>query len=121
MKCNYCGAAAELKTGADVYPHRPELAQKNIWVCFPCDARVGCHDGTERPMGVLANPELRMARREAHEKFDKVWKQGHVTRTVAYQMLAKQMRMSAKRCHIGQFSVKQCRQVIFIVKSWGIK
>lgn len=121
MKCNYCGAQAELKTGAEIYPHRPDLAQKKIWICHPCDARVTCHAGTEKPMGSLANQQLRMARREAHEAFDKVWKQGLVTRTVAYQMLAKQMRMSTKRCHIGQFSVKQCRHVLYVVRSWGIK
>lgn len=121
MKCSYCGAQAELKTGADIFPHRPDLAQKNIWVCFLCDARVSCHAGTTRPMGVLANPALRMARREAHEMFDKVWKRGLFTRAAAYQMLAKHMRISVKRCHIGLFSVSQCRQVIYIVRSWGIK
>lgn len=36
--CDYCDKPAELVTGAEVYPHRPDLHHKKFWLCKPCDA-----------------------------------------------------------------------------------
>jgi len=57
--CPYCQQQAELVGGAAIYPHRQDLADKRLWNCAPCGAYVGCHDGTETPLGRLANAELR--------------------------------------------------------------
>lgn len=42
-RCPYCHSAVELVTGAEMYPLRPELEDRNIWRCTCCDAHVGCH------------------------------------------------------------------------------
>ena len=66
--CNYCGKPAQLHGGKDVYPHRKDLVERKFWVCWSCDAWVGCHLGGngEEPLGELANEELRAARISAH-------------------------------------------------------
>lgn len=73
--CSYCNKPAELVTGKEIYPHRPDLYPKKFWRCRPCTAYVGCHkpnagygDGT-RPLGRLANAELRAAKSAAHAAF----------------------------------------------------
>lgn len=38
--CNYCLNPAKLVTGADIYPHRPDLYSKQFWECKPCDAHI---------------------------------------------------------------------------------
>lgn len=76
---------------------------KLIWECVSCDARVGCHPGTRRPKGGLANAELRKARQEAHAAFDPLWQKmkysgGQSPRSKAYKVLAARMNMSPRKC-----------------------
>jgi len=121
MKCDYCGSAPELVTGAEVYPHLPKLRDKWIWRCQPCKARVGCHPGTQVPLGRLANAELREAKQAAHAAFDPVWKDGHMKRGQAYSWLAERLGIHGKDCHIGMMNEEQCRRVVELCKAtkWG--
>ena len=117
VSCNYCGKAAGLFAGKEVYPHRPELAERHFWVCWPCDAWVGClnrGDGDE-PMGELADEALRDARRAAHAAFDPLWQQGVMTREAAYEWLAEAMDIPLIRCRIGRMSLADCRRVVELV------
>lgn len=114
--CPYCLRVAEFLTGAYVYPHRPDLSDKRFYVCKPCDARVGAHaDG--RPLGTLANAELRQLRSQAHGVFDPKWKRemgGTMRRREAYRWLASNLRIPEEHCHIGMFDEEMCRRVIQI-------
>lgn len=112
--CPYCGAAAQLMTGADMYPHRSDLAGKRFWVCRPCGAHVGCHDGTCQPFGGLANGQLRRARMEAHRSFDRIWNSGSMSRGDAYLWLADQLGIAVDQCHIGMMDVAMCQAVVGI-------
>lgn len=38
-----------------------------------CDGLVGCHPGTEKPLGTPADKETRSARKAAHDAFDALW------------------------------------------------
>ncbi|MGI9484465.1 MAG: zinc-finger-containing protein [Geminicoccaceae bacterium] len=49
--CLHCGGDCRLTDGAEIYPHRPDLADKQIWKCDACKARVGCHPDTTDPLG----------------------------------------------------------------------
>lgn len=116
VACDYgCGPAVQV--GGDViYPHRPDLRSKLFWRCPVCEAYVGCHpDG--RPLGGLANAELREARMEAHAVFDPFWKRKGIGRSRAYRGLAKRLGIDVKACHIGMFDVETCRRVIEVVKA----
>jgi len=109
--CPYCSKAAELVHGDTIYPHRPDLSEKRFWLCRDCDAYVGCHPGTEQPLGFPANAELRKLRQEAHLVFDAYWKAKGWKRSEGYAFLRKKLK--AKRpVHIGQANDVTCRQII---------
>lgn len=118
--CPYCEDEAELTDGREVYPHRPDLFDLKFWVCRDCKAYVGCHKRSPRygngtvPLGNLATRELRKWRNKAHAAFDKLWKDGPLTRTSAYFLLSNSLGVSVKMCHIGQFSIAQCEKTIEI-------
>ncbi len=111
-RCPYCGNGARLVTGTVIYPHRPDLAPKNFYLCAACDAYCGCHPNTTTPLGRLANAQLRAAKQRAHSAFDPVWKSGDMRRSAAYAWLAEQLAIPARECHIGMFDVDQCAAVI---------
>lgn len=117
MKCQYCEQDAELVDGEKMYPHVPRLAGKKFWRCVPCNAHVGCHPGTENPLGRIANAELRRAKMAAHAAFDQIWNSGEVKRRDAYRWLADQLGMKKKLCHIGWFDVNTCKRVVELCKS----
>lgn len=119
--CRYCKGAAELKKKGDRgYPYERNYGP--MWVCEPCKAWVGCHPGTENPLGGLANKELRELKMEAHRFFDPLWKKKiekegcskGFARRAAYKWLAKQMGMNIKLCHIGYMNNEECKRVVEI-------
>lgn len=117
VNCNYCGKSAELVTGETIYPHRPDLYSKNFYLCRPCDAYVGCHrTGTgDKPLGRLANAELRAWKSRAHAAFDPYWKNGGgMGRKTAYKRLAYRLGIKTDDCHIGMFDVETCQKVVEI-------
>ncbi len=93
------------------------------YICqrFPkCDAYVGCHPNTKRPLGRLANKELRGAKGAAHLLFDVLWQKKmkrdkcskKMARLAGYRWLATQLGIKRSQCHIGMFDVEQCRKVV---------
>ena len=116
--CPYCGNHAHLVNGRVMYPHRPELFEKQFWQCKPCDAYVGCHapghqgsDGT-KPLGSLANKELRLARRQAHAIFDPFVRQKKWSRSQGYAWLSDQLGIKKEACHIAMFDEATCLRVM---------
>lgn len=102
------------------------LPSKRIYRCDPCDAQVGVHKHNNQPLGTLANAELRAARKKAHSYFDPLWRckmqRNSLTvsqaRKPAYEWLAVQMGLSFDECHIGEFDIEQCNQVMRICKPY---
>jgi hypothetical protein len=116
--CPYCGKPSEKVTGKEIYPRLDHLHGKTFYRCKPCDAYVGCHPGTEKPLGSPANRHLRLARSQAHDVFDRRWK-GGLSRSAAYAWLAKKLRIPVDQCHIGQFDLARCQKVIEVCKDEG--
>lgn len=114
VTCPYCNANAQLTTGDYIYPHRHDLNDIKVYVCWPCDAYVGTHKNTEppQPLGTMANEELRKARRAAHAAFDPFWRSGRMRRREAYAKLSGLMNLPKDRAHIAMFDVEQCRMVV---------
>lgn len=127
--CRLCLQTPELVKGTEVYPLWPTLAHLNFWLCRKCDAYVGCHlaganvqqpDGTwvrsdgTLPLGRLANPALRAAKRAAHAAFDPIWKDGVMSRKEAYAWLANELNIPVLECHMGEFDCQQCATVVKI-------
>lgn len=114
--CRYCGGVIRLVSAETIYGEaaakRLELAGEFIYQCQNCNARVGCHKGTTRPLGNVANESLRLKRMETHQVFDDYWKRHGMTRTKAYRWLARQLHLSEGQTHIGSFEMDQCQKVI---------
>lgn len=113
--CDYCGSETPRVKGNIIYPHRPDLFDRDFYYCEPCKAWVGTHKGTYRPLGRLANAELRLWKVAAHAKFDLLWKVGGYDRSGAYRFLANLLQISLEECHIGMMSVEQCKKVVELV------
>ncbi|MGI9499731.1 MAG: zinc-finger-containing protein [Geminicoccaceae bacterium] len=111
--CLHCGGACRLTDGAEVYPHRPDLHDKPIFVCDHCDARVGCHPGTTRALGFACDAKTRNACMLLHDRMlDPLWKEEadrKTDRRAAYKFLAKALGIEAHDCHTGMFTLERCR------------
>lgn len=121
-KCQYCGSRAEQDNGTRIYGRN---MSKTFWVCekYPeCDAYVGCypHGSGMKPLGSLANLELRTWRKRAHAVFDPLWREDisksgtskGVARRKAYAWLAKSLGIEIDDCHIGHFDIAACQRVV---------
>ncbi|MCL2220985.1 MAG: DUF3268 family zinc-finger domain-containing protein [Oscillospiraceae bacterium] len=113
VECPYCGKSARLIDSKEIYGKSYGMA----YICHPCDAYVGTHMNTNKPLGRLANRELRLWRRKAHDSFDPLWKTGRFKgrRKSAYKWLSRKMKIPEEKTHIAMFDVDQCKQVIATV------
>lgn len=68
---------------------------------MPCEAWTGCHPGTTKRMGRLANKATRQLKMAAHANFDPIWKTKQLSRTKAYAWLREQTGLPERECHIG--------------------
>lgn len=112
-------------TGAEIYPHRPDLFDLQYWIC-ECGAYCGCHKGTDyTPLGRPAGPATRKAREAAHAAFDPLWKRvaerdnlnaGHA-RNRGYRFLAGQLGIERADCHISHMDAVRCGQVVAICEA----
>lgn len=112
VNCPYCNKKARLVSGKVIYPHRPDLKQLMFWYCEEDNAYVGCHGRTNKPLGRLANKELREWKIKAHSAFDPKWKYNGMYRKQAYQWLAVRLEIPYRDCHIGMFDVEMCKKVV---------
>jgi zinc-finger-containing domain len=118
--CHYCGNPAELVDSEAVYPSGADYGP--LWLCRPCGAYVGTHKNSKdhKPLGRLANAELRGMRKAAHRAFDPLWRSKmerdkmtkNAARAAAYRWLADQLELDKRACHIGDFDLDQCRKVV---------
>ncbi len=118
--CPFCRSRVSLIDSAKVFGYSYGF----IYLCdfYPnCDARGGCHPGTIKPLGTLADKELRRWRRLAHQKFDPLWKLGiFPCRNAAYKWLSKVMRLPLAKTHIAMFNIRQCQRVIAFVEDFKV-
>lgn len=121
--CPYCGAVAKCVPDPNqMYPERV------IWQCAPCDARVGCHPGTCAPLGTLADAQTRDLRVLVHQKFDRIWQEGHeragvyrsIARRTAYRWLAAHLDITEAVCHVAMFDAEWCNDALAVLdrKTW---
>jgi hypothetical protein len=120
MICQYCNKEAIWVENKEVYGHNYGKSYM-IWLCKGCDAYVGCHNNTQKPLGMLANKELRLARKTAKDLFikQKIGDWHAVKNNVkneAYKWLAEQLGLEKKYTHFGMFDLKTCNKVIELCK-----
>ena len=109
VRCTHCAKEAFIfKHNWKGYPYEEDYGP--VWVCLSCAAWVGCHKGTEDPLGTPANAALRQARRRVHAVFDPLWRNKYMRRGKAYELLAKMMGLPPEQAHIGMFNMEQCEK-----------
>lgn len=116
MNCPYCGKEAQYSTSRLFYG---QDYGTNVYHCDPCNARVGTHKGTDRPLGTMANVHLRVLRTKCHALIDPYWKSGRIKRGEVYRRMAKAMGLPKEKAHIGMFNEEQCRQLIALFTKKG--
>lgn len=116
VKCDYCGRDAKLVGGKAIYPHRRDLYRLSFWRCEPCDAHVGVHKNSDslKPLGRLANKQLRKWKQAAHASFDPLWRSKKMSRRGAYSFLSEKLGIHFKKCHIGMFDEDMCKSTVII-------
>lgn len=122
--CRYCGGVIRLVPAQRIYGdavNRLGLEHEKIYLCQNCNARVGCHKGTTRPLGNPANEVLRLKRMETHQVFDSYWKEKGMSRAQAYRWLSAQMHLTEKQTHIGGFEMDACEHVIRLCRKFSGK
>jgi hypothetical protein len=125
--CLECGQRAELVQSQRIYPRRPDLWNRPMWLCA-CGAYTGCHEGTERPKGRPAAKATRDARMAAHAAFDPLWQAKQrrdacskkAARSAGYQWLADQLGIDAKDCHIGMMDAATALRVAELCRRFNV-
>lgn len=105
--CPYCNLPSEYVSSLEVY----NTDYGMIYLCRPCNAYVGCHAGTDKALGRLANSVLRKWKIEAHKHFDFIWKSKRMRRGEAYKWLSKQIEVPLEYTHIGMLSEETLKKV----------
>lgn len=114
--CPYCKSGTKLVDSSVIYGR----SFGPVYVCksYPkCDAYVGCHRKGNRPLGRLANSELRGWKKKVHSLFDPLWRGGYMTRKEAYSWLSEAMDIHSDYCHIGMFDVAECKKAVKVIES----
>ena len=102
-----------LRPASEIY--HDAKSDRKLYVChnYPsCNTYVAAHPNTDKPMGVPANGDIRNLRIQAHRKFDRIWKNGIMTREEAYRWFADSFGLSLRDAHIGMCSDNRCRELI---------
>lgn len=121
IKCPYCGSRALLRPASVVYGERATDPAAPYYVCarYPaCDSYVAAHRNTRLPMGTLADSKLRRKRIQAHAAFDRLEKNGLMSKRQAYLWLQAKLNLPEQEAHIGKFSTFRCEQVIQLCESF---
>lgn len=115
--CRYCQGTVIIANNSYIYNGTSYGDYPWIYVCTSCKACIGMHPETDIPLGTLANAELRKVRMEVKNKFNPLWQGRKMSRTEAYQRLAKAMGISQSKCHFGMFDLKECYKAMSALRT----
>lgn len=122
--CAYCTGLATFHATSN---HLYSRDYGPVWHCESCKAWVGCHpDG--KPLGRLADAELRSAKMGAHNAFEplvaaKMRRDGcskSEARGAGYAWLAQQLDIDRRICHIGMFDEAMCKRVEMVCSPYRV-
>jgi len=111
--CPYCNQRAEFTDSKEVYGKSYGMIY--LCKCVPSWAYVGCHKGSNKPLGRLADKRLREYKKKVHAAFDPLWESDKMKRAEAYEWLAKEMNIDKKECHVGMFDIERCQVALLTI------
>ena len=117
--CPHCGGTVIYTSNSKIYGK--EYGSGRCYMCTNCDSYVGTHPkpNQKEPLGYLSNKEMRELKKKAHSLFDPLWrgKNKKMTRSEAYDWLAKSMDIEKEDCHFGHFWVPELKKAIQILEN----
>jgi len=123
MDCPYCKKEAEWVENKKIYGKNYGRSFM-VYFCRACDAYVGCHNNTRKPLGTMADRDTREWRKKAHAAFDPLWKIINPTRRpYKLKRLLQSARQKAynrlknhfgEEIHIGESNVERCKKIISV-------
>lgn len=116
ISCNCCGSPRVHLQKRALMGMRVTHAWDLVWHCLDCLALVGCHEGTDIPLGLMADTQTREARFQAHKTFDRLWRGGGMSRRDAYIWMSQKLMIPLEAAHIGMLSLDQCEQLVKCVQ-----
>ena len=120
----YCAACkkeadARLTNGTEIYPHRPDLSTLPFWKCDTCGNYVGCHYKTKdrtRPLGCIATPDLKNARKHIHKLLDPLWRSKKFKRRELYAAISN---YAGHEYHTAEIkSVEEARKIYAFIREF---
>ena len=105
MNCPYCRKEAEWVENKAIYGRNYGKSYMTYF-CKTCDAYVGCHQNTRRPLGTMANKELREWRVKAHTNIDAYWKEKGMPRAEVYRLLKEKL---GRKIHVGESDLETAK------------
>lgn len=104
---------AVLTSGKEIYTHRTDLYNLKFYKCPICKNYVGCHKGTDKPLGCIPTKQLKQARMKAHNYIDKYWKTGICKRKEIYKILSNHF---GYEYHNGNTkTIEECEEAIKVI------
>lgn len=115
--CPYCGRRAVLRPITYVIGENRRIFDPDqmVYVCsaYPaCNAYVAANKKNLRPLGSLADGELRNLRIQAHRALRSLWQNGYLSEKDAYHWLSGKLGLPEKDTHIAKFSHYRCKETI---------
>lgn len=117
ISCPYCGAPAVCRPASIVYGNKVKTKGSYLYLCsrWPtCDSYVAAHKRDRRPMGTLANGDLRHKRILAHRALEDVRQYRRMDKWAVYLWLQGKLGLNEHQTHIGMFSEQMCDRVITV-------
>ncbi len=112
--CHYCGGKVRWDNNRVIYGksygHYPYC-----YLCVDCKAYTGIHNGTDIPLGTLADRQTRKSRKGAKKLLLDVIRVRKWGRSEAYTNLAVGMGIDKSICHFGFFDAEMCRKAKIVM------
>lgn len=116
MICPYCKKEALWCENKEIYGKNYGKSYM-CWLCKECDAYVGCHNNTKKPLGTMANKTTRALRIKAKnywiENFAPDYKTiGSNKKGKYYYKLSQLLNIPYEETHFAMFSQSVCIKVL---------
>lgn len=120
IKCDNCESNnVRYTTNDEIYGKI--YGNGGCYLCDDCRAYVGVHDTkAKRPLGRLANKELRELKMRCHKLFDVFWKGTNLKRIDCYGYLANKLGLHLRETHFGWFDKEYLEKAIDVLKNTSI-
>jgi len=106
--CPYCEKEAKWCENKVIYGRNYGKSYM-CYYCEDCNAYVGCHNNSKKPLGTMADGELREWRKKVHAKIDPLWKENNWERSTIYKKLK---RYYGSHVHIGDSDIDLCADIL---------